>query len=140
MLFTRAGFKVLEIIESFENQYQLIFAKPIKINTNLYSKFLESSNKKTLQNKLKKYKNIAIWGAGAKGVTMANYISNIACIIDINPNKQHCFIPKSAIKIVSPKEAIEKYNLDYILVMNPNYINEIKHITKEYDILVESII
>lgn len=88
---------------------------------------------------LNEYDNIAICGAGAKGVTIANILNNIKCVIDINPNKQSCFIPKSAIEILSPQDALKRYNIDLILVMNPNYINEVKDMVKDYKIKVDSI-
>ena len=42
-------------------------------------------------------KKVAIWGASAKGTTLARLVDPgrelITCLIDINPNKQGCFIP-----------------------------------------------
>lgn len=51
---------------------------------------------------------IALWGAGAKGVTFLNLIDperqRIACVIDINPNKQGHFIPGTGHPIVNYDE------------------------------------
>lgn len=88
---------------------------------------------------LEKFENIAIWGAGAKGVTLANMLDNVKCVIDINPNKQNCFIPKSCIPILSPKSAMIEYKLDLILVVNPNYLKEIKTMINDDRIMIISL-
>ena len=53
----------------------------------------------------------------------------IACVIDINPKKQHRYIAKTAHKIVSP-ELLNKRGRGSILVMNENYYEEIKKYVK----------
>lgn len=131
ILFFRAGFDVIEIIPSFNNQYQLIFAKPKKYGRNIADLQIKKD--------LEKFENIAIWGAGAKGVTLANMLDNVKCVIDINPNKQNCFIPKSGIPILSPKSAMIEYKLDLILVVNPNYLKEIKTIINDDRIMIISL-
>lgn len=131
ILFFRAGFDVIEIIPSFKNQYQLIFARPKKYNRNITDL--------QIKNDLEKFKNIAIWGAGAKGVTLCNMLDNVKCVIDINPNKQNCFIPKSGIPILSLKNAMLKYKLDLILVVNPNYLKEVKNMINDDKIMIISV-
>jgi SAM-dependent methyltransferase len=83
-----------------------------------------------------KNKNIAIWGAGAKGVTFANFVDStlekIKCIIDINPNKCGKFLPGSGHPIVSPSVLLEQ-DIDVIIIMNPNYSTEIRKIASNKD-------
>jgi len=71
---------------------------------------------------------VALWGAGAKGVTMANMIDPkatlIACLIDINPRKQNRYVPLSAHRILDPAAA-SAAGVRTALVMNPNYTSEI---------------
>jgi SAM-dependent methyltransferase len=71
---------------------------------------------------------VALWGAGAKGVTFATETdpdaTRIACLIDINPNKQRYFTPCSAHPVVAP-EAARDLGVATIIVMNPNYLDEI---------------
>jgi len=71
---------------------------------------------------------IALWGAGAKGVTFANLVDSegswINCIIDINPKKQGKYVPGTGHPIVSYKE-IRNYDIRNIILMNPNYRQEI---------------
>ncbi len=72
--------------------------------------------------------SVAIWGAGAKGVTFATEIDppaeRIACLIDINPNKQRLYTPRSGHPVVAPAAA-QRLEIDTIVVMNPNYRDEI---------------
>jgi SAM-dependent methyltransferase len=74
-------------------------------------------------------KKVAIWGAGAKGVTFANTIDPeadlVECVIDINTKKQGGFIPVTAHPIVSPIEAMAR-GVRSIVIMNPNYRQEIE--------------
>jgi len=71
---------------------------------------------------------IALWGAGAKGVTFTNIIDPnqklIDCIIDINPRLQGKFIPGSGHPIVSLVDASTKRNVKVAIIMNPNYYQE----------------
>jgi len=77
---------------------------------------------------------VALWGAAAKGVTMANLVDPnrnlIAALVDINPNKQGCFIAGSAHRIVPPA-AVAAMELERIYVMNPNYLTECAAMLKE---------
>lgn len=74
---------------------------------------------------------IAVWGAGAKGVTFANLIdpeSNIIdCIIDINPNKQGNYLPGTG-HLITDIETAAQRGVTHAVVMNSNYISEIKEI------------
>jgi SAM-dependent methyltransferase len=70
---------------------------------------------------------VAIWGAGAKGVTMAKLVDPerkwIACIVDINPRKQGCYLPGTGHPIVAPKQLAD-YHIKSAILMNPNYREE----------------
>lgn len=71
---------------------------------------------------------VALWGAGAKGVTFALLTDPdgklIKAVVDINPEKQGCYLPKSGIPIMSPKEAAN-LGIKTFFVMNPNYVEEV---------------
>jgi SAM-dependent methyltransferase len=79
--------------------------------------------------KLAKAGQVAVWGAGAKGVTFLNLIdpnaSLVAVAIDINPKKQGRFIAGTGHAIVRPAEAL-RHHVESVVVMNPNYIDEIR--------------
>lgn len=71
---------------------------------------------------------VAVWGAGAKGVTFSLLVDAtgefIDHVIDVNPGKQGHFLPVSALPVVSP-EAARSLNARTIFVMNPVYLREI---------------
>ena len=73
---------------------------------------------------LKLQGKLALWGAGAKGVTFANLVDpdrvTLDCVIDVNPNKQGCFIPGTGHPIVAP-EALRARDVRNVILMNPNY-------------------
>jgi SAM-dependent methyltransferase len=70
---------------------------------------------------------IALWGAGAKGVTIANLIDPdrkaIACVVDLNPNKQGKFVPGTGHPIVSYHD-LPRHHVKAVLLANPNYYEE----------------
>jgi SAM-dependent methyltransferase len=72
--------------------------------------------------------SVALWGAGAKGVTFALLIDPenrvLDHVVDINPGKQGRFFPTSALPVLSP-EASAARGPKTIFVMNPNYLDEI---------------
>jgi SAM-dependent methyltransferase len=70
---------------------------------------------------------VAIWGAGAKGVTFAHLVDQdrgrIACVVDLNPRKQGHFVPATGHPIVDYRD-LPRLGVRSALVMNPNYIEE----------------
>lgn len=71
---------------------------------------------------------VGLWGAGAKGVTLANLLDPerklINCLIDVNPAKQGRFVPGTGHPIVAPRE-IARLQIRHAVIMNPNYAAEI---------------
>ena len=72
---------------------------------------------------------IAVWGAGAKGVTFCGLIDPegafVDHVIDINPAKQNKHLAGSGIQVLSPLDATKR-TPKTIFVMNPNYLEEIR--------------
>ncbi len=68
---------------------------------------------------------VAIWGGASKGVTFSLLVDGVNCAIDLNPSKQGCFMPVSAVPIVPPETALAR-GVRSIIVMNPNYRDEIR--------------
>ncbi|EDN71407.1 NDP-hexose methyltransferase protein [Beggiatoa sp. PS] len=140
--FERAGFQVDKVQHIFKSQYLWLEAslpnKPLKITKNsgemsqLAEQFTVSEQKlKTawphkIQSLLTKGK-IAVWGAGAKGITFVNLIDPFGqildCIVDLNPNKQGCYAPGTAHPIVNYQE-LQKRGVTHAILMNPNYRDE----------------
>jgi len=77
---------------------------------------------------------VAIWGAGAKGVTFANLVDPdrelIDCVVDLNPNKQGKYLPGAGHLIVNPQELAQRGVVAAIL-MNSNYRDEIRALLRE---------
>jgi Methyltransferase domain/C-methyltransferase C-terminal domain len=80
---------------------------------------------------------VAIWGAGAKGSTFLNLLDKkaekIKFVIDINPKKQHQYIGGTGHYIIKPGEIVGN-NISTIIVMNSNYLEEIKAVTEPLNI------
>lgn len=78
--------------------------------------------------------SVAIWGAAAKGVTFTNLIDPeetfVNCLVDLNSNKQGCFIPGTGHPVVSPLE-LPSRGVSHAIIMNPNYTQEIRKILKD---------
>jgi SAM-dependent methyltransferase len=71
---------------------------------------------------------VALWGAGAKGVTFANLVDPRAelvdCVVDLNPRKQAHFIAGTGHAILSPPELAGR-GVATVVVMNGNYRAEV---------------
>lgn len=140
--FANSDFKVETVKYIFKDQYLWLEArlgkqKEIIINTNnnipvLANKFAlaEQELQNIWKQKIKKLTaegKIAIWGAGAKGVTLANLIDPdqqlISYVIDLNPKKQGHYLPGTGHPIVSYQQAASK-GVKNAILMNPNYYEE----------------
>jgi SAM-dependent methyltransferase len=140
--FEASGFQVENVRHVFGGQYLWLEAtlphKQMDITKNPKSTSLLAQNFATEEQRLKEewairikelsfQGKVALWGAGAKGVTFANLIDPegqlIDCIIDLNPNKQGKYIPGAGHPIVSYEKLSERGITDAIL-MNPNYHQE----------------
>jgi hypothetical protein len=138
---TLSGYQVIDITSGYEDQYLWIIAKAAEnysfnikksqhFNVDLNKHFSKIFN--TYSESLKRISNsdkkIALWGAGPKGYSFVNFFDPnskyVSCLIDINTSKQHCYIGKTAHKIISPND-IKSSKINFIIIMNPNYYNEI---------------
>jgi SAM-dependent methyltransferase len=83
---------------------------------------------------------VAVWGAGAKGVTFVNLLDPKAllvdCLVDLNPAKQGAFVPGSAHPIVSYRE-LPNRGVATAILMNPNYRIECQKLLHGSGISVE---
>lgn len=127
----------------FNGQYIYVIADLGKVNAKLESQAFDSYSL-GFEKRIEEYKtlistnkNIAIWGAGAKGSTFLNMVdkdaSKVECVIDINIKKQNQYLGGTGHLIINPSD-IEKYNIDIIIVMNVNYLSEIKSFTDHLNI------
>jgi hypothetical protein len=86
---------------------------------------------------------VALWGAGAKGVTFANLIDpdrkTIDCIVDLNPQKQGHFVAGTGHSIVSHVELAER-GVRHVVLMNPNYESENRALAAAAGLTVDFIV
>jgi len=142
-VFEAAGFKIESIRNVFGGQYLWLEAmvsieEPARVTRkpglipNLAKQFALSERKlkAVLGERLRGLTaagKVAIWGAGAKGVTLANLVDPgrewIACVVDLNPGKQGHYLPGTGHPIVGYQE-LAKYGVGTAILMNPNYREE----------------
>lgn len=140
-IFEVSGFKVKSITHIFDDQYLWLEATigtqdKIKESHNDLIKFAEiysEAEGTILENwkqrilDLKTQGAVALWGAGAKGVTFANLIDPtcelLECVVDLNPNKQGKYIPGTGHPILNYRE-LGARNIKSVILMNPNYLSE----------------
>jgi len=71
--------------------------------------------------------NVGLWGAGAKGATLANLVdpdaSLLSCVVDINANKQGKFIAGTGHPITDLAGAADR-EVKTLILMNPEYREE----------------
>jgi SAM-dependent methyltransferase len=72
---------------------------------------------------------VAVWGAGAKGVTFCHLTdpdaTRLSGVIDINPGKQGKYVPGTGHRVFAPAEWVDRSS-GSVLVLNPNYFDEIR--------------
>ena len=150
LAFEKSGFLIDEIKNIFGGQYFWVEARPISEPNILalkdvepltrLAKDFEKANNKLVARwraqliKIKQNGKIAVWGAGAKGVTFANLFDPkqemISCIIDVNPQKQNKYLPGTGHPIVNYEELIQR-DIRTIIILNPNYRPEIEDLLKK---------
>jgi len=150
LVFEKSGFLVDEVKTIFGGQYFWVeahttvepsFHTPKNVDSliELVQKFSEAEVKlSTLWRenlvKLRADGKIAIWGAGAKGVTFANLFDPkkdlISLIIDINPQKQNKFLPGTGHPIIGYHELLKR-DIKSVIILNPNYRKEIENLLQE---------
>lgn len=70
---------------------------------------------------------VALWGAGSKGVTMANLVpaARDALIVDVSVRKQGKRLPCTGQVVLAPEE-LAGCDLSLVVVMNPVYVEEVR--------------
>lgn len=72
-------------------------------------------------------RRVVVWGAGSKAISFLNQMADtgaVAWVVDINPRKHGMFISGTGQGIVPPA-FLRSYRPEIVLVMNPNYRDEI---------------
>ena len=82
----------------------------------------------------------AVWGAGSKGVTFLNLLSDIpsiSCAVDVNPHKVGMHVAGTGHRISSPEELASGDPPHLVIVMNPLYVDEIRRTLESLGLLAE---
>jgi SAM-dependent methyltransferase len=147
--FERAGFTVESVRHTFGGQYLWAEARPASMEQDvrprpgdvprlaaMFSRH-EAALVDALRTRLTALADrgaVAIWGAAAKGVTLANLVDRdralVACVVDLNPMKQGRYLPGTGHPIVAPSE-LKKYGVRTALLTNPNYFDENARLLRE---------
>lgn len=152
--FERAGFAVDAVRHVFGGQYLWIEAHPASdVQTEpadegrvaaMAAAFarMEASRVAALRRQLERLAAdgpVAMWGAAAKGVTLAGLVdpaaSLLSCVVDLNPNKQGRFLPGTGHPIVAPGE-LPARKVRTAVMTNPNYLDETGRLLRDAGIPV----
>ena len=151
-LFERAGFAVVGAGASFASQYQWMEGRPghrprpapgsdvdarreLAARLQVFARSCEAHRLEWQQrvDDLSRRGVCVVWGAGAKGVTFLNALTLgrdvVSAVVDVNPRKQGRYIPGMGQLIIAPAD-LSRYQLSSVLVMNSNYIDEIRAMTR----------
>jgi 2-polyprenyl-3-methyl-5-hydroxy-6-metoxy-1,4-benzoquinol methylase len=146
-LIRQAGFTVVSAEFGFEDQYLMIVGRlaiePYHDHIHYVSEPLSSNSHIDYGNKIAELKNHwteffarkpktktgVLWGGGSKAVaflTTLGLSNEISCVVDVNPRKENTYLPVTGHQVVTPL-TLKKANPDYVIVMNPIYVPEIKN-------------
>lgn len=143
-LCVQAGFRVLGQYPVFGCQYQLLV---LKLSQPEAAKESAHGSIEAIQNihevSLPRLARLietegqgdfwVIWGAGAKGVCLANRLpaGKLRSLIDTNPAKQGFFVPGTRIPIVAPsRDSLAGISL--VVIANPSYEGEIQAALQQF--------
>lgn len=144
-LFERCGFEVLDLRPTFDGQFLAVEARPAQgfhasrppepaavaaLGERVRS--FASSYEATLKDWKALFASgegeIALWGAGAKGVAFLNATSagdGVAVVVDLNRRKRGSYLPGSGHRVMEPSDLADR-RVDTVLVMNALYEGEIR--------------
>lgn len=140
-LFERCGFAVDDVRHVFGEQYLWLESRPSATKSEIAAPgdIVEECRQFAVHERelvrswieraeeLGKDGGVAVWGAGAKGVTFVNLVDpdrkRIDCVVDLNPRKHGHFVAGTGHPIVSHTELRER-GVRHVIQMNPNYEHE----------------
>jgi hypothetical protein len=82
---------------------------------------------------------VVLWGAGSKGVTYLNLVSDVApvaAVVDINPRKSGWGVPGTSLVISGP-DVVDDLSPTTVLAANPVYVGEIAATLAEHGVDAE---
>lgn len=158
ILFNQCGYELKNLDYVFGGQYLWVeavkVARPVAVgqyrgNTLEKMKKFAELEKKVVAHwveavqKLRKIGPVAVWGSGAKGVTFVNLIDRncdlIDLVIDVSPEKQNKYVPGTGHKVVGLQQ-IAGAGIKNVIVMNPNYVEEIRAMLSKSELDIKLIV
>jgi SAM-dependent methyltransferase len=138
-ILARAGFRAMDHGTSFGGQYLWVLAMPDESMATLggdpialqatqdYAR-REGALLKATQEKAMSGSGLILWGMATKGVMLANILPEGAVLggVDMNPKKQGQYCARRATPIRGPSWVGELPAGSRIMVMNPNYLEEVR--------------
>ncbi len=146
-LFHRAGFEVTDLWKAYDGQYLMLEARPATAPTAVAAPEAElartaaqvasfeagiRARRAALRAAADAWhragKTVVLWGSGSKAVgylTTLGLKDEIAAVVDINPRKHGRHLAGTGHEIVAP-EALGHLRPDFVVVMNPIYVEEIR--------------
>jgi len=146
--FQRAGFQVDDVQHVFGGQYLWLEARPatgtaeVRLAAgdlpNLARRFgvVEPGIRAAMTAQVQAWAEdgVALWGAGAKGATLAHLLDSdratVRCIVDLNPQKQGRYIAGTGHPIVDYAQ-LAALGVRTAVLMNPNYRAENELLLRE---------
>lgn len=143
---TRAGFRVTAADVTFGRQYQWLEAVPAGAGAaaspvgdglaGLLREYAEHEAdrvhaiRERLDDLRRRGRTVAVWGMATKGIMFSLMVDPDARLIDytvdVNVNKQGCYVPISGRRIDAPAVLRQQNQRPaVVIVMNPNYVDEI---------------
>jgi SAM-dependent methyltransferase len=158
-LFRACGFEVIDLAREYGNQYLLIEARPVSVQSvkphvaeetlaemtddvqyfSSHCRDRMSQWRKKLQQFHEQRKRTVVWGSGSKCVAFMTSLGlndEIESIVDINPHRHGKFIPGVGKQIMSP-EHLKAVKPDVVIVMNPIYRDEIQQMLHRMELIPE---
>jgi len=131
-LLTKHNFQIIKIFHTANNEYLTAYFRNNDYHDSRLKSFTDNYVKYVREIKasvhLYNNKNIAIWGAGGKGISLLSMCDisprNILFVIDSDPYKKNKYTPGSHILIKSP-EMVNFKALDLIIISAVMYQDEI---------------
>jgi hypothetical protein len=116
-LASEAGFTVIECREAFGQDYLELWMRNDSLAADAFHNMVQRREKicreitSLITNASDEHKRLAIWGAGAKTLSIATMLSRetlarICYVIDSDPHKHGLFLPNSPCAIMPPSEAV----------------------------------
>ncbi len=156
--FTRAGFQVEEVAETFDGQFLTLHGRPangpgpgpgpdppaasleglVAEFSSLYRDKVELW-KTRLERWKRDGKKVVVWGAGTKGTMFLNTLGRsgaVQQVVDVNPRKHGRFVAGTG-QVIIPPQDLAADPPQVILVMNPIYRAEIGESVRKIGLEVE---